>query len=185
MAKIKEFAGKVHAGAINGAGGEFKKFLLIGIGGSALGPQFVAQALGNPRKDKLKPYFFDNTDPDGMNRTLAAIGHDLNRTLCIVISKSGGTKETRNGMFVAQAAYEKAGLQFRPARGRRHHGRAANSTNTPSPINGWNASPCGIGWAAAPVNFRPVGLAAGGLQGIDIDGLLAGGQKADAAYSQT
>ena len=76
------------------------------------GPQFVAQALGNPRKDKLKPFFFDNTDPDGMNRTLAAIGKKLDRTLCIVISKSGGTKETRNGMLVAQAAYEKAGLNF-------------------------------------------------------------------------
>ena len=36
----------------------------------------------------------------------------MNRTICIVISKSGGTKETRNGMFVAQAAYEKAGLNF-------------------------------------------------------------------------
>ncbi len=112
LVKIKDFAAKIHSGAIRGAGGEFKNFLLIGIGGSALGPQFVAQALGNPRKDKLKPFFFDNTDPDGMNRTLAAIGKKLNRTLCIVISKSGGTKETRNGMLVAQAAYEKAGLNF-------------------------------------------------------------------------
>ena len=112
FAKVKAFATKVHAGEIKGAGGEFKNVLVIGIGGSALGPQFVAQALGNPRKDKLKPYFFDNTDPDGMNRTLSTIGRKLDRTLCIVISKSGGTKETRNGMLVAQAAYEKAGLKF-------------------------------------------------------------------------
>ena len=112
FAKIKDFAGKIHSGTVKGTGGEFKHFLVIGIGGSALGPQFVAQALGNPRKDKLKPFFFDNTDPDGMNRTLAAIGSKLDRTLCVVISKSGGTKETRNGMLVAQAAYEKAGLNF-------------------------------------------------------------------------
>ena len=99
IAQIKEFAAKIHAGEIRGAGGSFKNYLLIGIGGSALGPQFVAHALGDPRTDKLKPFFFDNTDPDGMDRVLATIGADLNRTLCIVISKSGGTKETRNGML--------------------------------------------------------------------------------------
>jgi glucose-6-phosphate isomerase len=90
----------------------FKNYLLIGIGGSALGPQFVANALGNPKTDRLKPFFFDNTDPDGMDRVLATIGTDLNRTLCIVISKSGGTKETRNGMLVAEDAFRRVGLDF-------------------------------------------------------------------------
>jgi glucose-6-phosphate isomerase len=112
IVNIKEFAGQIHSGKIQGAGGTFKNFLLIGIGGSALGPQFVAHALGDPRTDKLKPYFFDNTDPDGMDRVLATIGGELNRTLCIIISKSGGTKETRNGMVFAKAAYEKASLDF-------------------------------------------------------------------------
>src|SRR5665213_1639573 len=112
LVKIKDFTAKIHSGEIRGAGGPFKNLLLIGIGGSALGPLFVAHALGNPRKDKLKPFVFDNTDPDGMNRTLATIGKKLNRTLCLVISKPGGTKETRNGMLVAKAAYEKDGLNF-------------------------------------------------------------------------
>ena len=112
IARIKEFAAKIHAGEIRGAGGTFKNYLLIGIGGSALGPQFVAHALGNPKTDKLKPFFFDNTDPDGMDRVLATIGTDLNRTLCIVISKSGGTKETRNGMLIAEDAFRRAGLDF-------------------------------------------------------------------------
>ena len=79
---------------------------MIGIGGSALGPQLVTHALGNPRKDKLAVSFFDNTDPDGMKRVLTGIGSDLKTTLAIVISKSGGTPETRNGMLVAKAAYE-------------------------------------------------------------------------------
>ena len=109
---IQNFAEKVHAGEIHGAGGNFKNYLLIGIGGSALGPQFVAHALGDPRTDKIKPYFFDNTDPDGMDRVLATIGSELNQTLCIVISKSGGTKETRNGMLIAQNAYQNAKLNF-------------------------------------------------------------------------
>ncbi len=122
IARIKDFATKVHAGKIRGNGGKFKNYLLIGIGGSALGPQFVAHALGDPRTDKLKPFFFDNTDPDGMDRVLATIGQHLNRTLCIVISKSGGTKETRNGMLVAKAAYEAGGLGFWLTRRRHHHG---------------------------------------------------------------
>jgi glucose-6-phosphate isomerase len=40
----------------------FKHVLLIGIGGSALGPQFVSDALGS-RRDPMDIFFFDNTDP--------------------------------------------------------------------------------------------------------------------------
>src|SRR5476651_459759 len=76
-AQIKRFTVDVISGKNSGSGGKFESFLLIGIGGSALGPQFVANALGDPRTDKLKPYFFDNTDPDGMDRVLATIGEGL------------------------------------------------------------------------------------------------------------
>jgi len=112
VGRINEFAAKVHGGRIHGSGGTFKNYLLIGIGGSALGPQFVAHALGCPKTDKLRPFFFDNTDPDGMNRVLATIGSELNQTLCIVISKSGGTRETRNGMLVAEDAFRNRGIDF-------------------------------------------------------------------------
>ena len=81
IARIKGFAKQVHTGKIRGNGGKFKNYLLIGIGGSALGPQFVAHALGDPRTDKLKPYFFDNTDPDGMDRVLATIGRRFESNL--------------------------------------------------------------------------------------------------------
>src|SRR5665213_264387 len=180
LAKIKDFATKIHSGVIRGAGGTFKSFLLIGIGGSALGPQFVAHALGNPRKDKLKPFFFDNTDPDGMNRTLTAIGKKLNRTLCIVISKSGGTKETRNGMLVAQAAYEKAGLNF----GR--HAIAITMSGSEldkvAATNAWIERFPMWDWVGGRTSeLSAVGLLPAALQGIDIDALLAGGQIADNA----
>ena len=113
VAAIKAFATEVHRGGIKGAKGPFKNVLVIGIGGSALGPQFVAQALGQPAADKMDVFFFDNTDPDGMDKVLAEIGTEtLGETLTVVISKSGGTKETRNGMLEAQAAYERAGLKF-------------------------------------------------------------------------
>ena len=48
-------------------------------------------------------FFFDNTDPDGFDRVFAKIGDCCSQTLVIVVSKSGGTKETRNGMLEAEA----------------------------------------------------------------------------------
>jgi len=180
LSKIKAFTAKIHAGEIAGAGGAFKNFLIIGIGGSALGPQFVAQALGNPRKNKLKPFFFDNTDPDGMNRTLATIGKKLNRTLCIVISKSGGTKETRNGMLVAQAAYEKAGLNFG------QHAVAVTMSGSEldkyTSANQWIERFPMWDWVGGRTSeLSAVGLLPAALQGIDIDRLLDGGRIADIA----
>lgn len=111
LQKTADFTQKVHSEQISGACGAFKYLLIIGIGGSALGPQFVASALGHPKVDKMRVFFFDNTDPDGMERVLSEIP-DLGQTLSVVISKSGGTKETRNGMLEAKTAYEKAGLKF-------------------------------------------------------------------------
>src|ERR1041385_6492775 len=46
--KIKAFAAKVHAGSGKGEQSHFKNLLLVGIGGSALGPQFVSNALSQP-----------------------------------------------------------------------------------------------------------------------------------------
>ena len=43
-----------------------KNLLMIGIGGSALGPQLLVDALQAQAKKKV--YFLDNTDPDGIDR---------------------------------------------------------------------------------------------------------------------
>ena len=178
VAQIKDFAAKIHSGEIRGTGGTFKNYLLIGIGGSALGPQFVAHALGNPKTDRMKPFFFDNTDPDGMDRVLATIGADLNRTLCIVISKSGGTKETRNGMLVAEDAFRHAGLDFdRHAvaitmQGSELDKRAvANKWISHFPMWDW------IGGRTSVLSA--VGLLPAALQGIDIKNLLSGACECD------
>src|SRR5690606_35517530 len=74
------------------------------------GPQFVNHALGQPGEDKMTVTFFDNTDPDGMDYVLASLAGKLAETLVVVISKSGGTVETRNGMLEAAAAFKAAGL---------------------------------------------------------------------------
>src|SRR5438876_3689767 len=122
--RISKFAADVHAGKIaDESVRPFQHILLIGIGGSALGPELVADALGSAH-DPMDIYFFDNTDPDGFDRVFDKIDNPeiigarepfrsrLAQTLVVVISKSGGTKETRNGMLEAEAKFKSAGLQF-------------------------------------------------------------------------
>ncbi|AUX45471.1 glucose-6-phosphate isomerase [Sorangium cellulosum] len=111
-ARILSFAADVHAARVRPErAARFRRVLVVGIGGSALGPQFVASALGSPA-DRMQLHFFDNTDPDGIDRTLDAIGDELGATLAVIISKSGGTKETRNGMLELEAAYRRLGLSL-------------------------------------------------------------------------
>src|SRR6266446_1013449 len=94
---IKRFAADVHAGKIAAEDGKrFEHVLLIGIGGSALGPQFVADALGSSH-DPMDIYFFDNTDPDGFDRVFdkidspkdgfAVANNRVSQTLVVVVSK--------------------------------------------------------------------------------------------------
>ena len=112
QARILDFAARVHDGRVAPPrAARFRRLLVIGIGGSALGPQLVADALGGPA-DPLTPHFLDNTDPDGFDRVLGGLGDALAETLAIVISKSGGTAETRNGMLEATAAWRGRGLDF-------------------------------------------------------------------------
>ncbi|MDI1484156.1 glucose-6-phosphate isomerase [Polyangium sp. y55x31] len=112
LGRVLSFAEDVHAARIRPErASRFRNVLLIGIGGSALGPELVSAALTSPA-DRMRVWFFDNTDPDGFDRTLDAIGDALPETLTVVISKSGGTKETRNGMLEAEAAYARLGLDF-------------------------------------------------------------------------
>src|SRR6476469_10683338 len=82
-ARIKKFAAEIHAGGIAPATGKFRHLLVIGIGGSALGPQFVADALGNTG-DPMDAFFFDNTDPDGFDRMWGKLKDALEETLVIV-----------------------------------------------------------------------------------------------------
>ena len=177
---IKSLATKVHSGELRGAGGPFEHCLIIGIGGSALGPQFVADALGSPTEDKLPLHFFDNTDPDGIDRTLAVLDGELDRTLAVVISKSGGTPETRNGMLEAQAAYRTAGVDF--ARHAIAITGAGSKLEQVAESEGWLAKLPMWDWVGGRTSeLAAVGLLPAALQGLDIDRILAGAAAMDAA----
>mgnify|MGYP001148763963 CR=1 FL=1 len=175
---VKEFSADIHDGVVAApCGRRFSRILVVGIGGSALGPQFVSDALGGSG-DRMQCHFFDNTDPDGMDRVLAGIGPALAETLCIVISKSGGTKETRNGMLEAMAAYARLGLDFN-----RH---AVAITGRGSELDdlaleqGWLARFPMWDWVGGRTSVTSaVGLLPAALQGVEIDRLLEGARLCD------
>uniref|UniRef100_UPI00286DD4CB glucose-6-phosphate isomerase n=1 Tax=Chamaesiphon sp. VAR_69_metabat_338 TaxID=2964704 RepID=UPI00286DD4CB len=177
---VTSFARKIHAGDIHPPqGGKFTDLITIGIGGSALGPQFVSEALA-PDRSPLTIHFIDNSDPAGIDRVISRIQNRLNTTLVMVISKSGGTPEPRNGMIEVQAIYQAHQLDF-PA-------YAVAVTGTGSQLDkvaesqGWIARfpmPDWVGGRTSELSV--VGLLPAALQGIDIQGILAGAKEMDIA----
>ncbi|HKP03331.1 MAG TPA: glucose-6-phosphate isomerase [Chthoniobacterales bacterium] len=178
-ARIKQFATDIHAGKIAPQKSDrFKHVLLVGIGGSALGPQFLADALGE-MTDPMNIHFLDNTDPDGFDRVFSRIGHHVAHTLTVAISKSGGTKETRNGMLEAGAFYEKAGLDFGK------HAVAVTGIGSElddhAKANGWLARFPMHDWVGGRTSIMSaVGLVPAALEGFDIDAFLGGAAAMDA-----
>jgi len=88
---------------------QYDDFVLLGIGGSALGPLAVHQALNHlyyndvaKSKRGGKPRFFvaDNVDPERLSALLDVI--DVRKTLFNVITKSGSTSETMAQFLLAQ-----------------------------------------------------------------------------------
>ncbi len=152
----------------------FETALVLGIGGSALGPQLVADALAEP-DDRLAVRFLDNTDPDGMARVLGRL--DLDTTLVVCISKSGGTPETRNALIETKAAFDRAGVAFAP--------QAIAVTGEGSGLwtdaEAWRARVPMWDWIGGRTSVTSaVGLLPAFLQGIDADGLLEGASRMDA-----
>jgi len=168
---IADFARQIHAA------GDFSDVLVIGIGGSALGPQFISDALGSP-ENPIRLHFLDNTDPDGIDRVFETLGGRLEHTLTVVISKSGGTKETRNGMLEAKRQYDLAGVPFAP--------RAIAVTGDGSELdryaiaNGWLTRFPMWDWVGGRTSvMSAVGMVPLMLQGIAMDEFLKGAAEMD------
>ena len=154
----------------------YTNVLLIGIGGSALGPQFITDALRTG--DALAIDFIDNTDPSGIDRTLASLMPVLPSTLVLIISKSGGTAETRNGMIEVKKQFSQQGLDFSQQAvaitgAGSQLDKLANSENWLSIFPMWD-------WVGGRTSvMSAVGLLPAALTGIDIYDLLQGAQKMD------
>ncbi len=184
LAAIKDFVSRVHSGAITGPKGRFTHVLVVGIGGSALGPQLVNHALGQPGRDKMTVSFFDNTDPDGIDYVLGSLTGKLPETLVVVISKSGGTVETRNGQLEAAAAFKAAGLDFA-----KHFVAvtgAGSKLEQTAMKEGWLARFPMWDWVGGRTSeLSAVGLLPAALQGLDIQAMLDGAAAIDAVTRKT
>lgn len=93
LEKIRVFSEKVRSGSITGSTGKkFESVVQIGIGGSDLGPRALCLALNLLDVEKLDARFISNVDPDDAAKVIE--GLDLEKTLFILVSKSGTTQET-------------------------------------------------------------------------------------------
>ncbi len=97
LKKVKEFSEKVRSGEIKGSTGKkFEAVCQIGIGGSDLGPRALYLALKGWAKgsgvNMLSGHFISNVDPDDAAEVISSL--DLEKTLFILVSKSGTTQET-------------------------------------------------------------------------------------------
>ncbi len=164
-----------------------ENFVLLGIGGSALGPIALHTALRHPYHNLLTPrgrgkrprmFFMDNVDPDAFGSLLEQL--NLDKTICCVVTKSGGTAETMAQFMVVRSIMQKA-LGKRelkkhfvcitdPVKGNLR--KIVQSERLTS-----LEVPPGVGGRFSV--FTPVGLLPAAVSGIDIDELLAGAADMD------
>jgi glucose-6-phosphate isomerase len=178
LIQIERFANTVRNGHLAPSNARrFKRLLLVGVGGSSLGPQLMSQALPDPARS-IPIHFLDNTDPDGFDQVFAELGADLNATLVIVISKSGGTVETRNAMLETRNYLESKGIDF--------GSQAVAITSEGSKLEEYARSAGMVetfpmwDWVGGRTSLlSAVGLVPAALQGVDVKELLHGAAKMD------
>lgn len=165
---------------------KFENFVVLGIGGSALGPLAVHQALNHYYYNELSPekrghrprlYVVDNIDPVRYKELLQII--DPKKTLFNVISKSGNTSETMAQFLIVRDT-------LRRICGDDYAEHIVVTTDKEKgnllPIalkEGFQrfVIPAGIGGRFS--ELTPVGLLAAAVCGIDVNQLLEGALEMD------
>ena len=165
---------------------KFKNFVVLGIGGSALGPIMVFNALKHlhynelPNKKRGGPRFYveDNVDPVRMQALLDII--DPAETCFNVISKSGATSETMAQYLIIADALEKRGLSLPEHMIFTTDASRGNLIKIDEKYGGKFKKyvlPDGVGGRFS--ELCPVGLLPAEVLGIDIKGMLAGAAYMD------
>lgn len=109
--QVREFSEDVHSGRIVGSTElPFKDVVVIGIGGSYLGTEFVATALQGYADKKMALHFLSNVDIDNFGSIIAKI--EPATTLWIVISKSYTTPETAANENQAREFMKRKGIDL-------------------------------------------------------------------------
>ena len=167
--------------------GKFDAFVVLGIGGSALGPLAVQQAINHPYYNELpkekrngypKLYVADNVDPEKLVCLFETI--DVTKCLFNCISKSGSTSETMSQfMIIKEMLSEKLSKEE----------AAKHIVCTTDKVNGNLIKiakeegyktfiiPSGVGGRFS--ELTPVGLLPAAMCGINIKELLKGAAYMD------
>lgn len=166
----------------------YESVVIFGIGGSALGPIALQQAINHPLYNELssekrkypKFYVADNIDPERLVYLLDVI--DIEKTLFIIISKSGSTSETMSQFMIIKNLLdgknkdlskknivcitdEEKGNLIKIAERENY-----NTFYVPDGVGGRFSELC------------PVGLLIAAICGIDIKKLLAGAEFIDKIF---
>ena len=169
------------------AKGEFDAFVVLGIGGSALGPIALQQALNHPYYNELpvekrggwpKFYVADNVDPERLVYLFQTI--DPAKTLFNVTSKSGGTSETMSQFMIIKSMLEEKLGKEEAAKHIVCTTDAEKGNLRPiCDQEGYKSFviPAGVGGRFS--ELTPVGLLPAAMTGIDIKELLAGAAYMD------
>ena len=158
----------------------FEYFVVLGIGGSALGPSMAFSALCHlhyndlPRSKRKGPKFYveDNVDPVRMKELLDVI--DVTKTCFNVISKSGATSETMAQYLIISDLLTKAGVDIRENVVFTTDAKKGNLVKISKQLGGVKSYvlPDGVGGRFSELS--PVGLLPAAVAGIDIKMLLKG-----------
>ncbi len=176
IAKLKEYEKQ------NSFLKEAKNIVVIGIGGSSLGAKAVDSMLNHKNKSGKNLYFFENSDPIDITKTLNKLNKE--DTLFIVISKSGGTIETTS-IFKTAIDHFNIDLNSDDTK------RLIAITDNGSSLSKF-ADEYGIKEFNLPLNvggrfsvLSSVGIIPLYLAGYDVDGLLSGaGSLVDSFFAK-
>lgn len=177
VADILETANKVRE--------KFDTFVVLGIGGSALGPTMAFNALCHlhyndlPKEKRNGPRFFveDNVDPVRMQALLDVI--DVKTTCFNVISKSGATSETMTQYLIVSDLLKRAGADLKEHLIFTTDAARGNLVKISNELGGVKSYvlPDGVGGRFS--ELCPVGLLPAAVLGVDIKAMLAGAAYMD------
>lgn len=168
----------------------FENFVVLGIGGSALGSKALFTGvkhlkyneLSREKRGGVRFYVVDNVDPDGINALFDVI--NVKKTCFHVITKSGNTVETMSQfMIVLDKLQKELGDHFKD--------NIVLTTDKESGILKKISNQYGFKTFTVPdgVGGRfsvlcPVGLLSAAVLNIDINELFAGAKEMDAACTK-
>lgn len=154
----------------------YDNFVVLGIGGSALGPISVYQALAFKKDCNINFFVEDNVDPERLTRLFDRL--DLEKTMFNVVTKSGKTSETMAQLMLVSNMLEQKCLPLCD------HVVATTDEKNGNLIRIAKAENLKTFVIPADVGGRfselcPVGLLPGAVCGFDIRAMLEGAAYMD------